>query len=120
MPRKKKLTAIDLFSGCGGLSLGLQRAGFRILAAIDNDDLATETYKKNHPRVSVQKSDIAKVSTRTIMQNCKLRPGELDLLAGCPPRFVPTADSCTAANSIAIRSPRLRSRAWTPEATRRR
>ena len=31
----KALTCLDLFCGCGGFSLGMQRAGFRVLAAID-------------------------------------------------------------------------------------
>lgn len=40
-------TAIDLFSGAGGLSLGLARAGFSVLAAADIDSVATETYAAN-------------------------------------------------------------------------
>lgn len=37
-------TAVDLFCGAGGLSLGLQQAGFSILAGADNDSLAVETH----------------------------------------------------------------------------
>lgn len=40
-------TAIDLFSGAGGLSLGLTRAGFSVLAAADIDAVASETYLAN-------------------------------------------------------------------------
>ena len=43
----KKLIALDLFSGCGGLSLGFEEAGFRVLVAIDNDYAACETYSYN-------------------------------------------------------------------------
>ena len=45
------MKAIDLFCGCGGMSLGFQNAGFEILAAYDNWDPAVEVYKKNfsHP-----------------------------------------------------------------------
>jgi len=42
---------VDLFSGCGGMSLGFQNAGFEILAAFDNWKPALEVYKENfgHP-----------------------------------------------------------------------
>lgn len=40
-------TAVDLFAGAGGLSLGFQRAGFDLLLALDSFDAAADTYKKN-------------------------------------------------------------------------
>jgi DNA (cytosine-5)-methyltransferase 1 len=39
--------AVDLFSGAGGLSLGLEEAGFRVVAAADNDGVALETHRAN-------------------------------------------------------------------------
>jgi DNA (cytosine-5)-methyltransferase 1 len=80
-----KPLAIDLFSGCGGLTLGLRRAGFRVAGAIELDPLAVETYKANHKRTIVWPQDIRKVSVRRVMRELKLRRGQLDLLAGCPP-----------------------------------
>ena len=41
------MKCVDLFSGCGGLSLGLEKAGFKILAAIDNWKEAIDVYKDN-------------------------------------------------------------------------
>jgi DNA (cytosine-5)-methyltransferase 1 len=79
------LLAIDLFSGCGGLTLGLKQAGFRVAAAIESDQLAATTYKSNHPHVRVFGSDIRKVSPKQLMKELGLKPGKLDLLAGCPP-----------------------------------
>ena len=52
------LTAIDLFCGCGGLSLGLREAKFKIVAAVDNDALSTATYRKNHQQTHVLEQDI--------------------------------------------------------------
>lgn len=44
----KVLTAIDLFSGCGGFSYGFQQAGFHVLLGVDNTDVALKTFKQNH------------------------------------------------------------------------
>lgn len=80
-----KLKAIDLFSGCGGLTLGLKQAGFRVIGAVEIDPLAVETYRANHARVAVWEKDISKVKVAAVRRRLKLRPGDLDLLAGCPP-----------------------------------
>ena len=44
-------TCIDLFCGCGGVTLGLEQAGFRTLAAIDFDPKAMEVFRANFPHV---------------------------------------------------------------------
>jgi DNA (cytosine-5)-methyltransferase 1 len=80
-----KLKAIDLFSGCGGLTLGLKQAGFHVVAAVENDDLAVETYRANHRGVKVWPKDIRKLRVTFLMRHHGLKRGELDLLAGCPP-----------------------------------
>ena len=43
----ERITAVDLFSGCGGMSLGFQNAGFELLAAFDNWRPAVDVYHKN-------------------------------------------------------------------------
>lgn len=82
---KDKPKAIDLFCGCGGLTLGLKQAGFNVIGAIDIDQLAVETYKMNHTEVEVWEEDITELSTPSVKRKLKLKKGELDLLAGCPP-----------------------------------
>ncbi len=77
--------AIDLFSGCGGLTLGLKRAGFRVIGAVEKDPLAVETYQANHRHVFVWSQDICTLPVAEVMSKLKLLPGQLDLLAGCPP-----------------------------------
>jgi len=77
--------AIDLFSGGGGLTLGLRQAGFHVIGAVDNEPLAVASYRVNHPRVVVWDRDIRDLSTTLVRQRLRLRPGDLDLLAGCPP-----------------------------------
>jgi DNA (cytosine-5)-methyltransferase 1 len=76
---------MDLFSGSGGLTQGLHRAGFRVAGAIEMDDLAVETYLDNHPEVHVWPTDITKVTGATVKRELGLSKGDLDLLAGCPP-----------------------------------
>lgn len=81
----KEYKAIDLFSGCGGLTVGLKQAGFHVIGAVEIDPLTVETYKANHRQVVVWQEDIRKLSATKIMLELKLHRGELDLLAGCPP-----------------------------------
>lgn len=78
-------TAIDLFAGGGGATQGLKEARFRVLAAVEVDPLAAETYKKNHPGVKLWVEDIRQLSPRRMAASLGFQPGELDLLAGCPP-----------------------------------
>jgi DNA (cytosine-5)-methyltransferase 1 len=78
-----KLTAIDLFAGCGGLSLGLRGAGFRVTAAVEIDATAAKTYKKNHPRTRFFTEDVQNVNARTLAKT--VPRGRLSLLAGCAP-----------------------------------
>ena len=44
----KKYTAMDLFCGAGGLTVGLQNAGFKVLAGVEISEPAIETYAMNH------------------------------------------------------------------------
>lgn len=84
-PQSPRLRALDLFSGCGGLTEGLKEAGFDVLGAIEIDPIAGETYHLNHPEVHVWKADIKTVKGTAVRRKLKLRKGSLDLLAGCPP-----------------------------------
>ncbi|MGW8391474.1 DNA cytosine methyltransferase [Pseudoduganella sp. HUAS MS19] len=82
---KKKLIAIDLFSGCGGLTAGLKEAGYKVVAAVELDEKARQTYALNHPTTRLAGRDIRDVDADDLMSSLGLLPGELDLLAGCPP-----------------------------------
>lgn len=55
------MKVIDLFAGCGGLSLGFEMAGFNIPLAIEKDEWASETYKKNHSSTKVITGDITQI-----------------------------------------------------------
>lgn len=82
---RRSPTAIDLFCGAGGLTLGLRLARFRVVGAVELDPLAAETYRSNFPGVHLWQMDIRSLSVAAILRELGLRRGELDLLAGCPP-----------------------------------
>lgn len=82
---KRKPRAIDLFSGCGGLSEGLRRAGFSVVAAVESDPLAMATYAMNHRRTYRYLGDIRRINAVQFRRDLGMEPGDLDLLAGCPP-----------------------------------
>ena len=80
---KHELTAIDVFAGAGGLTVGLKRADFRVVAAVELEPHSFATYKANHPEVRCLKQDIATVSGADLLQLAGTN--RIDLLAGCPP-----------------------------------
>ena len=77
--KKQKLKVVDLFSGCGGMSLGFQNAGFEILCAFDNWKPAVEIYKENfkHP---IYDYDLSTSESKSFIDN--LKP---DIIIGGPP-----------------------------------
>jgi len=77
------MRVIDLFAGCGGLSLGFEMAGFEIPLAIEKDEWASETYKKNHPNTHVITGDITQIVDLDALLNADNLP--IDGIIGGPP-----------------------------------
>lgn len=75
---RQRFTSIDLFSGAGGLSLGLSQAGFDPVAAVEISKDASETYKHKFQGSQVFSCDIKDIGFK------KFR-GSVDLVAGGPP-----------------------------------
>lgn len=82
---RENLHVLDLFCGCGGLSWGLAKRGYRILAGVDNWPIALKTFSRNHPGARALEADLATLDPFAVAQVLKLRPGQLDLLVGGPP-----------------------------------
>ena len=72
------MNIISLFSGCGGLDLGFERAGFDIPVANEYDKTIWETFKINHPKTHLIEGDIRKVNEDDF-------PSNVDGIIGGPP-----------------------------------
>lgn len=75
-----RMNTVDLFAGCGGMSLGFQNAGFNLVAAFEFWDIAAKCYEENfnHP---VFKSDLSNVKS-AVEQIRRFSP---ELIIGGPP-----------------------------------
>lgn len=78
-----KPIAVDLFCGCGGLSLGLEDAGYSVILSVDNDEKAVETHRHNLPGLVLNRdlSDSGQVDRLVSL----LEGIPVDLIAGGPP-----------------------------------
>lgn len=83
--RVPELSAISLFSGAGGLDLGVERAGYRMRVMLERDRDACATLRANFADAEIMQEDIRAVSATEILRRAQLAPGEADLLVGGPP-----------------------------------
>jgi DNA (cytosine-5)-methyltransferase 1 len=83
VPTLRRPLAADLFCGAGGLSLGLDEAGFDVVLSVDNDDDALETHRSYHQGMSVN-WDLGDENVVERVANI-VRTAEITLVAGGPP-----------------------------------
>lgn len=79
----KQLNIIDLFCGCGGFSLGFERAGFNVLLGIDVWKDALVTFDQNHEGSKTLNADLSILKpeeTETLLDGKKI-----DVIIGGPP-----------------------------------
>lgn len=83
MGSKKALKFIDLFSGCGGFSYGLEKAGHKCLLGIDFNKDASLSFKRNHPHAISLNEDIKNLTKKRLSDLLDIR--EIDMVIGGPP-----------------------------------
>ena len=76
---------LDLFSGCGGMSWGLYKAGMNIVAAIDNNSPALDTFRLNHPNAVVSCEDLSVITPESWLKKAGLETDAIDCIIGGPP-----------------------------------
>ena len=82
--KKQDLTFLDLFSGCGGFSAGLEQSGLTCLAGIDHNEQAIQTFKANHSEVTVSLvKDMTQFQPKELEQ--LIGRNHVDLIVGGPP-----------------------------------
>ncbi|MEX6777338.1 DNA cytosine methyltransferase [Limnospira fusiformis NRMCF6962] len=83
----KRPIAIDLFAGCGGMSLGLEAAGFDVAVAVEFDAVHCLVHHFNFPYCHTICRDISKVTSAEILEQLQLKyqDTQVDLIAGGPP-----------------------------------
>lgn len=75
--------SIDLFSGAGGLTVGLKNAGFDTVFAVEYNQDFAETFKYNFPKINLLVEDISKITKKQIKELVNDQP--IDLIVGGPP-----------------------------------
>ena len=82
----KKYNVVDLFSGAGGLSQGFRQAGYNILAGVDFDDAALNTYQHNFEGAKALKEDLFNAEEAMVdIQNQIGRETNVDVIIAGPP-----------------------------------
>ena len=79
----KTYNVIDLFCGCGGLSLGFEQAGYNVLLGIDIWEDALETFSHNHKNGVTLCADLSKVTGEDVDREIKYQ--QVDVIIGGPP-----------------------------------
>ena len=90
-----EMKLVDIFSGCGGFSLGAHQIGFRVVAAFDNDPVLASSYSRNFPTTRMILRNVEKLDGEVVLAAAG---GRIDGIFGGPP--------CQGFSAIGKRNPK--------------
>jgi len=89
MTKNRKLKAIELFAGAGGMALGIQQSGIDVVGAVETDKNCVATLQRNKerffPKMQIIQDDITALTGRSLLRKVGLKKRQLDILSGGPP-----------------------------------
>lgn len=80
---ERSYTVLDLFCGCGGMSLGFEEAGYRVLLGVDFWKDALITYAHNHIHSKTLQADLSTLQAEDVEKAMKTK--QVDIIIGGPP-----------------------------------
>lgn len=84
-PQNEKPIVIDFFAGAGGLSLGLEQAGFEIKASVEIDPIHCATHKYNFPKCQTICASVTDLTGDQVRSMAKIGDQDIDLVCGGAP-----------------------------------
>lgn len=81
----ERYNVLDLFCGCGGMSWGLAKKGFNIVAGLDIWEIALKTYQYNHKNAKTLQLDVADADPIEVLKQIGQKPENIDVIIGGPP-----------------------------------
>lgn len=79
------MNVIDLFCGCGGFSLGFEKAGYDVLLGVDIWKDALNTFEKNHEKAKILEEDLRNISAEQLLSLIDKDRSDIDVIIGGPP-----------------------------------
>ncbi len=80
----RTINVVDFFCGCGGLSYGFEKAGYKVLLGIDNDAMALKTFELNHKGSKTICGDITEITYENQIKSA-IGNQQIDVIVGGPP-----------------------------------
>lgn len=83
---RHRRTVVSLYTGAGGLDIGLEEAGFGVALCVEKDETAQQTIRLNRPHWPLaEPGDIHLLAPEAALEQMRLKQGEVSLLSGGPP-----------------------------------